>query len=280
MPAADLISAPAFERLSHGDVPQNVALSRSVGWKDVESEWRVLHDAADVRGARREGGLLVQGALADYGTCMALAKMVVAPDQHRRGWGARLLDEFMTVADERGLPVGLVATDQGRPLYASRKFEVTGSLRILVGVPELGTDEGGPVVPLLDAESAVQLDRQFSGCDRSRMLRARCREASVKVLLPPGQSGFGLASIQGEGTLVGPILAETEQGARQLARALLASAQGPVRIDVPSEHVEFRAWLAGLGLREQAERVEMGRGAQRLPWQVAQRFALATQAWG
>ena len=80
--------------------------------------------------------------------------------------------------------------------------------------------------------------------------------------------------------MVGPILAETEQGARQLARALLAAASGPVRIDVPSEQVEFRKWLVSLGLEEKAERVEMGRGARRLPWQVAQRFALATQAWG
>jgi len=280
MAPADLISAVRLERLSIGDVPLNVALSRSVGWKDAESDWRVLHEAADVRGARSEGRLSVQGALGDYGTCMTLAKMVVAPEQQRRGWGSRLLDEFLAIADARGLPVGLCATELGRPLYASRKFEVTGTLRILVGVPSLGTDEGSRAVSLLDAETAIQLDRRFSACDRSRMLRARHREASVKVTLPPGQIGFGLASQQGEGTLVGPILAETEEGARSLARALLAGAKGPVRIDVPTERVEFRAWLASLGLREQAERVEMGRGAQRLPWQVPERFALAAQAWG
>jgi GNAT superfamily N-acetyltransferase len=280
MGSADLVSAAAFERLLPSDVPKNVALSGSVGWQDVESEWRVLHEAAEVRGARREDHLLVQGALGDYGTCMTLAKMVVAPDEQRRGWGARLLDDFMAKADARGLPVGLCATDQGRSLYASRQFQVTGTLVILVGVPDVGTGEGETVVPLLDAERAVQLDRRFSGCDRSRMLRARWREASDKFQLSDGESGFGLASAQGEGTLVGPILAETEQAARQLARALLASATGPVRIDVPSEHVAFRSWLVALGLEEKAERVEMGRGAQRLPWQVAQRFALATQAWG
>lgn len=280
MASFDHVSGFGFEHLLPSDVPRNVALSRSVGWKDEASEWRVLHEAADVRGARRDDGLLVQGALGDYGTCMTLAKMVVAPDQHRRGWGARLLDEFMAQADARGLPVGLCATDQGRPLYASRNFEITGTLVILVGVPKAGTGAGGTVVPLADAESAVQLDRRFSGCDRSRMLRARCREASAKFRLSEVETGFGLASAQGEGTLVGPILAETEQGARELAQALLATATGPVRIDVPSEHIAFRSWLVSLGLAEMAERVEMGRGVQRLPWQSAQRFALATQAWG
>lgn len=89
-----------------------------------------------------------------------------------------------------------------------------------------------------------------------------------------------MASIQGAGTLVGPVLAENEQGARALASALFVAAAGPVRIDVPSQHAAFRQWLQSLGLREQALRVEMARGARRMPWQAPQRFALATQAWG
>jgi hypothetical protein len=52
-----------------------------------------------------------------------------------------------------------------------------------------------------------------------------------------------------------------------------------VRIDVPVEHVGFRSWLVTLGLQERAQRVEMAR-SKRVPWQVPQRFALATQAWG
>jgi GNAT superfamily N-acetyltransferase len=271
---------PAIEQLAAGDAPKNVALSRSVGWKDVESEWRVLHEAAEVLGVRQDGRLLAQGALGDYGTSMTVAKMVVAGDQQRRGWGARLLDVLLARADARGLPVGLCATDQGRPLYTSRQFEVTGEVVILVGTPTLGTGEGGTVVPLLDAESAVRLDRRFSGCERGRVLRARYREACAKFQLSTADDGFGLACVQGEGSVIGPILAETEHGAQKLAHALLGAIPGPVRIDVPIEHVAFRSWLGTLGLREQAVRVEMGRGAARLPWQVPQRFALATQAWG
>ncbi len=269
-----------IERLVPADVPANVALSHSVGWKDVESEWRVLHQAAEVRGVRHAGRVVVQGALGDYGSGASLAKMIVAAEWQRRGLGARLLDGFLADADARGTPVGLCATDLGRPLYASRQFEVTGELVIFTGVPNLGTVEGASAVALLDAERAVDLDRRFSGCDRSRMLRARFAEASAKVWLANGESGFGLASVQGPGALVGPVLAETEQGARALASALFAATAGPVRIDVPIQHAAFRQWLQTLGLREQAVRVEMARGARRMPWQVPQRFALATQAWG
>jgi GNAT superfamily N-acetyltransferase len=270
----------AIERLAPADVPDNVELSRSVGWKDMESEWRVLHDAGDVRGIRVDGRVVAQGVLGDYGNATTLAKMVVASEWQRRGLGARLLDGFLAHADARGVPVGLCATELGRPLYESRQFAVSGELVILVGTPNLGTAEAGTVVPLLDAELPAELDRRFSGCDRGRMVRARFREASHKVALAAGERGFGLASAQGEGSLVGPILAETEAGARALARALLSVAGGAVRIDVPVEHVAFRQWLQALGLREQAVRVEMARGARRMPWQVSQRFALATQAWG
>jgi len=80
--------------------------------------------------------------------------------------------------------------------------------------------------------------------------------------------------------LVGPILAESADGARRLAAAVLAGAERPVRIDVPLEHADFRRWLVELGLREVSRRVEMTRGCARSPWQVPERFALATQAWG
>jgi predicted N-acetyltransferase YhbS len=269
-----------IERLTVSDAPQNVALSRSVGWKDVESEWRVLHEAADVRGVRQDGRLVAQCALGDYGSAAALSKMIVAAELQRRGVGARLLDGFLADADTRGIPVGLCATEQGRPLYASRQFAVSDELMILFGTPELGTETGGVVVPLFDVQPAIALDREFSGCDRSAMLRARFRESVAKLRLDGAERGFGLATLQGEHSLVGPILAENERGAQELARALFAAAPGPVRIDVPLQHRAFRAWLVQLGLREVSQRVEMARGAQRLPWQVAERFALATQAWG
>jgi predicted N-acetyltransferase YhbS len=270
----------AIERLTPSDVPRNVALSRSVGWKDEESEWRVLHAAAEVRGVRQAGRLVAQGALGEYGSAASLAKMVVAAELQRQGVGARLLDGFLAQADARGLAVGLCATEQGRPLYESRQFSVCGELMIVVGTPELGRERGRAVVPLSDAEPAVELDRELSGCDRSAMVRARFRESIAGLQLDGEQRGFGLVTAQGEHGFVGPILATTEAGARELALGLFAAAAGPVRIDVPVEQAAFRAWLAQLGLREVSQRVEMARGAPRMPWQVAQRFALATQAWG
>ena len=259
-------------------MPLNVALAHSVGWHDAESEWRVLHEAAVVLGIQQEGRLVAHGALGDYGGAASLAKMVVSPEHQRRGLGAMVLDRLLAEAGERDSSVGLCATEQGRPLYASRGFSVSGEVAILTGTPNLGTIEAGPAVPLVDAEPAIALDRRFSGCDRGRMLRARWREAQAAFVLEG--RGFVMATEQSPSSVLGPLLAETEQEARSLASAIFGAMSGPFRIDVPIQHASFRAWLVELGLQERAQRVEMARGIARLPWQCAQRFALATQAWG
>ncbi len=269
-----------IERLDESELSHNVTLARSAGWQDVESEWRVLHAAAEVLGVRHESRLVAQGALGDYGTAASLAKMVVTPELQRRGLGARLLDRFLAHADARGIPVGLCATEQGRPLYASRGFEVSGELVVLFGRPELGSVAEGGGVTALDVEQAVEQDRALAGCDRSRMVRARFREACARYALASGRPGFALATPHGDNLFAGPIWAENEQDARALCSALLRSAARPLRVDVPVQHVELRRWLVQLGLREMAVRVEMSRGAARSPWQSSQRYALATQAWG
>jgi hypothetical protein len=75
-------------------------------------------------------------------------------------------------------------------------------------------------------------------------------------------------------------LAETEDGARALFSALALQTRGPLRLDVPLERTSFRQWLVTRGLGEMSRRVEMARGAARVPWQTPQRFALSSQAWG
>jgi GNAT superfamily N-acetyltransferase len=268
-----------LEELHERDAPQNVALSRSVGWQDSEGEWRALHRAGLVRGARRGDRVVVQGVLGDYGNCLALAKMVVAAELQGQGRGGRLLDGFLEVADARGVPMGLCATEQGRPLYASRGFVESGAIAVLFGAARAGTETPASAVRVGDVARVIELDARFSGCDRSRMLRARSAEASVLLELTT-EPGFVLAQDVGEHTSVGPLVCESEAGARSLLRAVAARVGGKLRVDVPLEHAAFRGWLVELGMTEMGHRVEMARGAARVPWQVAQRFALASQAWG
>lgn len=269
----------ALEPLPRRTVGDNVALARAVGWNDVESDWRVLHDAALVLGAYDQRRLVAQAALGDYGTAGTIAKMIVAPELQRCGIGRRLLEALIAEAQRRSIDVlGLVATPFGQPLYERYGFETTGEVVVLRGQPEVEVT-GKLVTQLASALPATEVDRRFIRCTRKRMLTSRFREAVVATWVPEGD-GYAMATLQGGSALVGPIVASTEEIARDLVSSLFRHVDLPVRVDVPKEHHEFRGWLREHGLTEEFVRPEMARGATRLPWQVPQRFALAAQAWG
>jgi GNAT superfamily N-acetyltransferase len=274
-----------IETLTSREIPDNIRLAAEVGWPDDEADWRVVHEAAVVLGARKEGRLIGQGALGLYdGQAGTIAKMVVSPSAQRQGVGAAILDALLVEADRRGLAaVGLVATPSGQPLYESRGFVVTGHVAVFIGTPTpdpaLVSER---VIELTKVEPALALDRRFISCSRAGMLRGRFNEARVGALhgSPAGDPrGFALANGKGEYALVGPVIADDEAVARALTRVIFKACNGAVRIDVPAEHTAFRDWLRSLGLPEKGVRPEMARGGA-LPWQVPQRFALATAAWG
>jgi GNAT superfamily N-acetyltransferase len=264
------------EVLSAEDMNENVALSNSVGWPDTESEWRVIYQAALVMGVKQGGELVGQGALGLFEASASIAKMVVAPRAQRQGIGAKILDALLREAERRALSrVGLVATPAGRHLYESRGFIGVNEVAILVGTPTLVGEDSG----LASAEGVVQLaelERRFTGSARTAVLRGRLQDARASTIC---DGGFALATGQPLGSRVGPIFADSEDTARALSRDLFMRLNGPVRLDVPGEQRAFRAWLQQLGLVEKGVHLEMARGGA-LPWQVPQRFAQATQAWG
>lgn len=270
----------AIELLGAADAPANVALSQRVGWKDAMGDWHTLHAAARVLGVREQGQLIAQGALGDYGAAASLAKMVVAPEFQGRGLGRRLLEELLAPARERGIPVGLCATDQGRPLYEKAGFLASGELMILFGTPRSALSMPESVESLVDAATAIELEQRFVACDRSRMLRARLGQANAAFCVTGSEPGFVMASPFEAGSVVGPLFASSDATARRLLEAVFSRVPGAVRIDVPMQHTALRTWLVELGLHEHSLRVEMVSGAARTPWQVRERFALATQAWG
>ena len=270
------MSEPVVETLSAADIPSNVRLSNSVGWPDTEAEWRVIHEAALVLGARRDGELIGQGALGLYEGAGSIAKMVIAPDAQRQGIGAAILDGLLSEAESRSRPVvGLVATAFGRRLYESRGFEALGGVCILMGTPRLEEALAG-APPVGEAEQILAIERRFNGSSRTAVLCGRLRESSATALLA---GGFALATAHEFGARLGPVLADSEEAARALTMSIFCALGGPVRVDVPAEQSAFRAWLLGLGLVEKGVNVEMARGGA-LPWNTQQRFALATQAWG
>lgn len=261
----------------------NVALAQSVGWLDTESDWRVLHGAALVLGVRQNGRLIGQGAVGSYGNAGTVAKMIVAPDFQRQRLGSSILNALLLEAEQRSIAVlGLVATPLGRPLYEHTGFTAAGEVAVLTGTPT-PMNSTSHAAPLANSGLAVCVDERWLSCARAPMLHARFREniATASCSDPDGNiQGYAMATEQGPQAVVGPVMAGSEADARLLASSIFCAVSRPIRIDVPVQQRDFRKWLQGIGLHEQGIRVEMARGASQLPWQVPQRYALATQAWG
>lgn len=273
------------ETLTPASVEENVALARGVGWPDDTADWGVIHETALVLGVRRAERLIAQGALISYAPrAGTIAKMNVAPDAQRQGLGAKILDELIVAAEARGITaLGLVATPFGQALYESRGFVTSDEVAIFIGAARRD-DRARFVSPIDDVAAAIAFERDFVACDRGAMLRGRLREANASAIcLHPNGSlrGFAIATPKpaASHTQIGPLVAEDESTARELVLGILAKISGEIRIDVPLSQPGFRAWLGTLGLPEKGVRPEMTRGAA-LPWQVRQRFSLATAAWG
>jgi GNAT superfamily N-acetyltransferase len=272
---------PEVEILTDVDISLNVALAHAVGWQDTEGDWKVIHESALVVGVRDGTRLVAQGALGSFGGVGTIAKLVTAPDRQHSGLGRRVLEVLLTKA--KGLAtVGLVATPQGRRLFEAQGFVVEGEIVVLMGTPQvpLGHGHASPIEAL---EEALALDRRLLGCDRSKMLRSREGQALATAGVTGATGtlcGYAMATELGSHAMVGPVIAEDEEGARNLVVGMCRELGDAVRIDVPSDQQSFRQWLRSIGLREQGTRVEMRRGSSPLPYRVRQRYALATQAWG
>jgi Acetyltransferase (GNAT) domain len=225
---------------------------------------------------RHDGELVGQGALGLCDGAAAIAKMVVADRVRRQGIGGAILDELLAQAERRALSVvGLVATPLGRPLYATREFAAVGDVVMLIGTPLAG-EAFEATNSVVDLDQIVALERRFMSSSRAQMLRGRLRDSCASALMA---GGFALATPHHAAARIGPIIADKEDTARSLVRALFRAIGGPVRLDVPGNQQHFREWLVSLGLVESGVHVEMARGGA-LPWQVPERFGLATQAWG
>src|SRR5450432_4104815 len=187
-----------IEPLSSSEIPQNVALAHEVGWADDDADWRVIHEAGLVFGARKAGQLVGQGVLAPYEPSVGMiAKMIVAPSAQRQGVGAALFDALLTEAERRSLTtLGLVATPFGEPLYQSRGFAVTGEVAVFIGTAAVDRP-GEPTLPVADIEAAIAFEQRFISCSRAAKLRGRHREASATAVCHSSTGaprGFALAN--------------------------------------------------------------------------------------
>lgn len=131
-----------------------------------------------------------------------------------------------------------------------------------------------------DIEALVRLDTAAFGARREEVIRQLLTEGSGIVATRDERPiGFAMARQAGRGTLIGPVVADTEELAIALVSAVLNASTGFTRIDIPAEAEQLARWLDTAGLVRVDRVTAMLRG-DRVEPQGVRTFGLVTQALG
>jgi GNAT superfamily N-acetyltransferase len=292
-------------RLSESDIPGLIALSDQLGWDYAVPELQTALGAGIAFGHKTADGLLVSSAaIFPYGEQLASLGVVMVHSEHRRsGLGRTVtrrvldwLEEESSFVPGQQIPVVLVATAMGRPLYETLGFHTVETLhkcltdRYLAPEQPFTLLQGYELVPVSEEEATaealfeqlVQLDAAAVGGDRRDFLRLRLQQAEQRfVLLQEGQPvGFGLG-VQGPAyRVLGPIVAPDEATARSLVDTLARAKEGELRIDVPSCHDGLVTMLTKCGFEVVNQPPVMLYGAEALTRDLHRLYAIAAQAYG
>jgi len=260
---------PPIRFLAAADLPACSDLAESRSWPREPRKWTLLHDVGRVFGvdAPDGDGLAASGVLVTFGPVASISMVLVAARYERRGLGRAITAHALSVAGD-GV-VWLHASKFGLPLYESMGFVVDGGCQGHAGT--FADDSGPGARPATDFEEIMRLDETAHGVNRRPLLERLGAAYAV-------DGGFAFGTDIGQVTVIGPVVAETEEQARALIRGVARSAPGEVRVDPDFRFPALTAWVRERGLVPTAPAPRLVFGGRALPGDPRRRFAPFTRA--
>ena len=209
-----------------------------------------------------------------------LGLVMVNPEAQGRGIGRRLVEQVLDDTGTRS--VKLLATEAGKPLYDKLGFTTIGACRQYQGTYEGRPQADADIRPATpdDMPAILALDRTTFGAGRTETLQALREIGRIAVIDDgAGISGYAVERTFGRGTVVGPVVAGSEEDAIRLFQAL--ALPGFVRVDAPTGFDTFAGFIESQGLAAVgADSPVMVRGSWPEPSGDARLFALSSHALG
>ncbi len=219
----------------------------------------------------------------DFAMC---GMLIVPPRLQAQGVGKRLLKRIMRDCGERDLRV--TSTHSGDRLYESAGFVSVGDIAQHQGLSKpVDMPQPAPEAHLrpldeADLPALLALDAHAYGADRSAMFAELLKTSDGRVIEVAGEiRGFALSRRFGKGVVIGPLVAEDDAMAIQLAAPFVQANAGRfTRVDTSCRNVRFRAFLsaAGLGVFDTVK--EMSLGPHRRSSEGAQVYGMASHSLG
>ncbi len=215
-----------------------------------------------------------------------LGMMVTTPRLQAQGTGGRLLRRVMR--EHAGRDMRLSATREGYRLYESAGFTPVGLVSQHQGVARRirrpDTLPGLVLRPMEpgDLEAVQALDAHAYGATRDRILDALLAVSEVLVAERGGAvEGYAMIRNFGKGRVIGPLVAEQDTVALQLAAEFILAHEGQfLRLDTIIDSDGFEAFLsaAGLGVYDTVTDMRYGRRRRALSGPLT--YGLAMQSLG
>jgi GNAT superfamily N-acetyltransferase len=246
--------------LAEAELGEAVLLSASVGWNQVEADWRILLESGHLIALRDpEGRLAATAATLPLGPELAWISMVIVRvDQRGRGLATRLLERCVAEIRATSRTPGLDATPAGRAVYLRLGFEDSLHLtRWRRAAPALPAPAGAlgslprhmRIRPAegSDRDGIARLDRTAFGADRGAVLERLLARSSGFAAVAEQEGrlrGFVLGREGRTATHLGPLVAAGEAVGAALTEHALGRIETPVTTDVADRFSGFRRWLA------------------------------------
>lgn len=245
-----------FEPLPEDRVASACRLSAQAGWNQTEGDWlRLRRLAPDSLRVWQDGGeVRASFSVARYGEKVAWIGMILVDVAYRGGGlGKATFQAALQSARSSAYEViGLDATEMGEPIYRKYGFETIGSI-VRWGGALPAAETARPLIQIAGkiTPEILDLDRRFSGVDRSLLLRDLVSAGAT--LLAAGESdrptAYGILREGRNAAHLGPVVGENPESLADLCAAAGSLLEGGEMIcDVlPCPGIE--ALLAGLGLK-------------------------------
>ena len=267
--SSDLVIRPA----SRGELDLVLEWAAQEGWNPGLSDAQCFH-VTDPEGfllALRDGEPVASISVVRYGSDFGfLGLYIVRPDLRGRGYGHRLWQAGM--ARLEGRTVGLDGVVAQQENYRRSGFSLAHRNIRYGGQPGVHAPEDARIEAVEGGcrDAVLAYDRAFFPAPREGFLRCWLapRRHEARIFVEAGAvRGYGVLRRCQTGFKIGPLFAETEEGAEALFRSLAAQAGGePVFLDLPEPNSAAQALAARHGLAPVFETARMYRGpAPKLP---------------
>ncbi|TMV90804.1 GNAT family N-acetyltransferase [Thioclava sp. BHET1] len=258
-----------------------LVLSRQAGWPHRLEDWQMSLEVSDGVVALRDGEVVGTALATRFDDVAAINLIIVAQSLRGQGFGRRLMQDVLARA--QGCEQRLCATADGLPLYEKLGFTATGEVFQHQGTaqaPEAPADalpavrRGGAA----DFEAFVAADHAAFGAQRRALLERIFARGSLLCT----EGGYACLRDFGRGTVLGPIVAESDEAAEALLIEAARICEGRfLRIDLPDTATALRPRAQSLGLAPAGGGIAMIRHPKpAAPAASYRSYALASQALG